>query len=57
MGLPELLIRLLVGVLVFFLGEKVIGLVKNPDMQQLLTVVLVIVVVLYVVFGSFVPFR
>lgn len=57
MALPELLVRLLVGFLVFWLGEKIIALIKNPDLQQILTVVLIIAVVLYVIFGSFIPLR
>lgn len=58
MNLPDLLVKLLVAVLVFWLGEKVIGLVKNADLAQILTVILVIVVVLWVVFGgTFLPLR
>ena len=53
----EILVRLLIGVLVYWLGEKVIALVNNGDLQQILNIILIIVVVLYVVFGSFLPFR
>ncbi len=53
----EILIRLLIGVLVYFLGEKIIELVKDESLRQILNVILIIVVVLYVVFGSFLPFR
>lgn len=57
MSLPELLVRLLIGVLVFFIGEKVIGLVKNAELQQILNIILIIAIVLYVVFGNFLPLR
>ena len=57
MGLPELLVRLLIGVLVYWLGEKVIGLVKNGELQAVLNIVLIIAIVLYVVFGSVLPIR
>lgn len=51
--LPDLLLRLLIGVLAYWLGEKIIGLVKNGDLQQVLNLVLIIAVVLYVIFGQF----
>ena len=57
MTLPEFLLRLLIGVLVFWLGEKVIGLLDNAKIQQVLTVVLIIVVVLYVIFGAVWPIK
>ena len=57
MGLPELLVRLLVAVLVFFIGEKVISLVGDAKLQQILNIILIVAVVLYVVFGNFMPFR
>lgn len=57
MSFPELLIRLLIAVLVYWLGEKIIGLVGNAELQKVLTVVLIIAIVLYVVFGSFLPIR
>ena len=47
MTLPDFLLRLLIGVLVYWLGEKVIGLLDNPKIQQILTVILIIIVVLY----------
>ena len=50
--LDALLLRLLVGVLVFWLGEKVIALVKKEEFREILMVVLLIGVVLYVIFGS-----
>lgn len=50
--MDSLLLRLLVAVLVYFLGEKIIGLVKNADAQGVLNIILLIAVVLYVVFGS-----
>ena len=52
-----LLLRLLIGVLVFFIGEKVIALVKNGDMASVLNVILIVAVVLYVIFGSTLPLR
>jgi hypothetical protein len=55
MILPEFLLRLLIGVLVFFIGEKVIGLIENGDAKKLLGIVLVVAVVLYVIFGSIFP--
>lgn len=57
MMLPELLLRLLIGVLVYWLGEKIIGLVKNGELQQILNIVLIIAIVLYVIFGSIFPLR
>lgn len=57
MGLPELLLRLLIGALVFWIGDRVIGLVKNADLQTILNIILIIAVVLYVIFGSVLPFR
>ncbi len=50
---PEgLLLRLLIGVLVYWLGEKVIALVKNADLQAILNIILIIFVVIYVLFGN-----
>lgn len=46
-----LLLRLLIAVLVYFLGERVIGLVGG-DAAKILNIILLICVVLYVVFGS-----
>lgn len=57
MGLDLLLVRLLVAVLVWFIGEKLIALVKNAELAQILNVVLLIAIVLYVVFGSFLPIK
>lgn len=57
MGLPELLTRLLIGVLAFWLGEKIISLITDARLQRVLNVVLIVAVVLYVIFGSFLPFR
>jgi Na+-driven multidrug efflux pump len=53
--MPDLLLRLLIGALVWFLGEKALSLLTNDDLQQILTVVLIIAIVLYVVFGSLWP--
>lgn len=55
MNMPELLIRLLIGALVYWIGEKVIGLVKNAELQQILTIILIIAIVIYVVFGVVFP--
>lgn len=52
LDLPGLLIRLLIGVLVYFIGEKVIGLVKNGDIQQIFTIILIVAIIVYVVFGG-----
>jgi len=58
MNLPELLVRLLIGVLVYFLGEKVIGLSSNTELNKILTIILIIVIVLWIVFGgTFLPLR
>lgn len=55
MTLPELLIRLLIGVLVYWIGEKVIALVKNTDLQAVLNIILIVAIILYVVFGTIWP--
>lgn len=52
-----LLLRLLVGALVYWIGEKVIGLVKNGELQSVLNIILIIAVVLYVIFGNILPIR
>jgi Na+-driven multidrug efflux pump len=52
-----LLLRLLIGALVYWLGEKIIGLVKNADLVNILNVILIIAVVLYVIFGSILPIK
>jgi hypothetical protein len=57
MTLPELLIRLLIGALVFFIGEKVIGLINDTGVQRVLGIILIIAIVLYVVFGSVWPIK
>ena len=57
MNLPEFLFRLLIAVLVYWLGEKIVGLVGNEKLKEILTVVLIIAVVLYVIFGSMFPIR
>jgi Na+-driven multidrug efflux pump len=49
------LMDLLIGVLVYWLGEKVIGLVKNAQLAEILNIILIIVVVLFVIFGT-IPF-
>ncbi len=56
MNLPDLLIRLLIAALVYWIGEKILGLVKNGELASILNIVLIIAIVLYVVFGSFFPF-
>jgi hypothetical protein len=52
-----LLLRLLIGALVYWLGEKILSLVKNADLVSILNVILIIAVVLYVIFGSILPIR
>lgn len=52
-----LLLRLLIGALVYWLGEKIIALVKNAELAQILNVILIIAVVLFVIFGSILPIR
>jgi len=56
-SLPELLIRLLIGVLVMFVGEKVIALFSDATIKQIASIILVVAVVLYIVFGAALPFR
>lgn len=55
MGLPDLLVRLLIAVLVYWIGEKIIGLIKNGELQSVLNVILIVAIVLYVIWGSFFP--
>ncbi len=55
MGLTELLIRLLIAVLAYWLGEKIIGLVKDAKLQEILNIILLIAVVLFVIFGAIWP--
>lgn len=55
MELPSLLLRLLIGALVYWIGEKVIALIKNADLQSVLQVVLIVAIVLYVIFGAIIP--
>lgn len=52
-----LLLRLLIGALVYWIGEKIISLVKNADLQNILNIILIISVVLFVIFGSILPIR
>ena len=52
-----LLLRLLIGVLAYWIGEKIIGLVKNGEVQNILNIILLIAVVLYVIFGNILPIR
>ena len=47
-----LLLRLLIAVLVVFLGEKVIGLISNGDVKKILGIILIVFVIFYVVFGG-----
>jgi len=46
-----LLLRLLIGCLVCWLGEKLIGIIENGDLKKILGIILIIAVVLYVIFG------
>lgn len=52
------LFRLLVGALVWFIFDKIIALlVKKPTPKEIFDIILLIAVVLYVFFGSFLPFK
>lgn len=53
--MPELLIRLLIAVLVYWIGSKILELVNNAELVKILNIVLIIAVVLYVIFGSAFP--
>lgn len=57
MTIPDLLIRLLVAALAYWIGEKIISLVKNAELANILNIILIIAVVLFVIFGSFFPLR
>ena len=50
--MEDFLVRLLVAVLVYFLGEKVLALISNADLRNILMIVLIVVVVLYAAFGT-----
>lgn len=50
-----LLLRLLIAVLAYWIGEKVVSLLNNADLQRVLTIVLIVAIVLYVVLGSIWP--
>jgi Na+-driven multidrug efflux pump len=52
-----LLLRLLIGVLVYWIGEKILSLIKNAELVNVLNIVLIVAVVLYVIFGSILPIR
>lgn len=47
-----LLLRLIIGVLAYYLGNLVIGLVKDAKLAEILNVILIILVVAYVIFGN-----
>lgn len=52
------LTRLAIGVLAYFLFDLLIKrLVKKPESQDILDIILLIAVVLYVLFGSFLPWH
>lgn len=53
MNLPEVLIRLLIAVLIYILGEKIIALAGNEKLREILTIILLVVVVVFVALGSF----
>lgn len=57
MSLPDFLLRLLIGALVLFIGDRILGLVTNASAKQALDVILVIVVVLYIIFGAILPIK
>lgn len=52
LGIPELLFRLLIAFFVYWLGEKIIGLINNGELQKILTIILIVAIVLYVIFGG-----
>ena len=52
-----LLLRLLVAVLVYWIGEKILSLVKNAELVNVLNIILIVGVVLFVIFGSILPIR
>lgn len=47
-----LLLRLIIGVLVYYLGSLAIGLVKDARLVEVLNVLLIILIVLYVATGG-----
>lgn len=52
------LVRLLIGVLAYFLIDLLIKrLITKPDAQNAFEIILLIAAVLYVIFGSFLPWR
>ena len=51
----DFLIRLVIAVLFFVIGEKVIALVKDEGVKSILNIILLLGVVLFVIFGSFLP--
>ena len=57
MGLDSFLVRLIIAVLVYYLGEVLLGLIKDAKLKEILNVVLIIVVVLYAAFGSILPIK
>lgn len=52
-----LLLRLLIAVLAYWIGEKILGLVKNAELANILNIILIVAIVLYVIFGSVLPIR
>jgi hypothetical protein len=56
MSLDPFLIRLLIAVLVIYLGEKLLAVVGiSEGAKQLLGLILIIACVLFVIFGNFLP--
>ncbi len=55
--LDPILVRLLIGVLVYFLLDLVIkNFISDAQAQKTFGIILLVIVVLYVFFGSFLPF-
>lgn len=58
MQLDPFLVRLLIAVLVLYLGERLLAVLTiSESARGLLNIVLIIACVLFVIFGSFIPFR
>jgi hypothetical protein len=56
--LDPFLQRLLIGVLVYFILDLVIkNFITKPESQRIFELILLIGVILYIVFGSFLPFK
>ena len=53
MILPAILIRLIIGAIVYWFGAHIIGLLGvEPKVGKLLDIVLIVIIVLFVLFGG-----